>query len=84
MMKKIILSILTIVFLLPQISSADETELNDIFTPMIENMMAENNIQGFSFSVVSKDGPLFKNTYGVKKPRTGRAAPWPPTSGRHQ
>lgn len=66
MMKKIILSILTIVFLLPQISSADETELNDIFTPMIENMMAENNIQGFSFSVVSKDGPLFKNTYGVK------------------
>lgn len=66
MMKKYIFSILTILFLLPQILSADEAELNDIFTPMIENMMAENNIQGFSFSIVSKDGPLFKKTYGVK------------------
>lgn len=72
-MKKIILSTLTILFLLPQMLWADETELNDIFTPMIENMMAENNIQGFSFSVVSKDGPLFKQTYGVKNMYTKEA-----------
>ena len=72
-MKKRILSIVILMFLLPQLTLANEAELNDTFTPMIENMMAENNIQGFSFAVLSKNGPIFKKTFGVKNMYTKEA-----------
>lgn len=65
-MKKIILSVLMAVLILPQSLLANEKELDDIFTPIIENMMAESSIKGFVFSVVSKDEALFTKTYGIK------------------
>ena len=52
-MKIIILKFLALTLLFPSLVLADEKELDDTFTPMIENMMAENNIQGFSFSALS-------------------------------
>ena len=65
-MKKVFISFLLLILISPTVTSADEAELQAIFDPIIENMMAENNIQGFVFSVISKDDILYKNTYGIK------------------
>ncbi|MBT5072144.1 MAG: beta-lactamase family protein [Kordiimonadaceae bacterium] len=65
-MGKIFKSLLLLIFIGPVYTFADEAELNEIFTPIIEEMMVENDIQGFVFSVVSSDGALFKKTYGIK------------------
>lgn len=45
---------------------ANEAELDQIFTPLIEEMMTEHDVQGFVFSVVSKDDVLFKKAFGIK------------------
>ena len=65
-MNKVLFSFLSLITILPGVTSADEVELKAVFDPIIEEMMAEKNIQGFVFSVVSKDDVLYKNTYGVK------------------
>ncbi len=65
-MKRVLVSIVFTIFILPLSVFANEAELRAMFDPMIEDMMAENEIKGFVFSVVSKDDVLFKNTYGVK------------------
>lgn len=54
-------------------TDANEVELDQIFTPIIEEMMAEHNVQGFVFSVVSKDDVLFKKTFGIKNMFTREA-----------
>ena len=65
-MNKVLFSFLSLITILPGVTSADEVELKAVFDPIIEEMMAEKNIQGFVFSVVSKDDVLYKNTYGIK------------------
>lgn len=75
-MKKLLVGFLFLAFFHPFFASANEAELDAIFTPMIERMMVDNNVQGFVFSVVSKDDVLFKKTFGVKnlytqEPETG-------------
>jgi len=75
-MKNLIVGFLVLAFFHPFFVNANEAELDEIFTPMIERMMVDNNVQGFVFSVVSKDDILFKKTFGVKnlytqEPETG-------------
>lgn len=66
LMKRVFSIVIIAIFVFPLSVIADEAKLKAIFDPMIEEMMAENEVQGFVISVVSKDDVLFKNTYGVK------------------
>ena len=70
MMKKIFLIYVSILLSLPTMLLADETKLDQIFTPFVEQTMEEHNVQGFVMSVVSKDEVLYQKTFGIKKPFT--------------
>ncbi len=65
-MGKLFIGIIALFVLSTSIVLANEAELDEIFTPFIEQSMAEHNVQGFSFAVLSKDDVLFKKTYGIK------------------
>ncbi|MBL4602834.1 MAG: beta-lactamase family protein [Emcibacteraceae bacterium] len=65
-MKKIFASLMTLILFMPQLAAADETELDEMLSPMIEKMMTSHDVQGFVLSVVSKDEILYKKTFGVK------------------
>ena len=64
--KKFFFSFCISLMLVPLPVRAADDNLDNIFSPMIEQMMDENNVQGFVFSVVSKDDVLFKKTFGIK------------------
>ncbi len=66
LMRKIFIGIVSLIFLLPNVVAANEAALDKIFTPFIEQAMAEHNVQGFVFAVVSKDDVLFQKTFGIK------------------
>ncbi|MBT5187086.1 MAG: beta-lactamase family protein [Kordiimonadaceae bacterium] len=65
-MRKLILILGVVLLILPNVVLANEAELEEILTPYIEQMMVENNVQGFVLSVVSKEGVLYKKPFGVK------------------
>lgn len=65
-MRKALFYIVCFISVLPSLTVANETELDEIFSPFITETMQQHNIQGFTFAVVSKDEVLFKKTYGVK------------------
>ncbi len=75
-MKKVFLSCLLILTLLPGMLAANEAELEQTLTPFIEQMMEEHNVQGFVLAVTSKDEVLYQKTFGIKnmytkEPETG-------------
>ncbi|MCP5382398.1 MAG: beta-lactamase family protein [Kordiimonadaceae bacterium] len=65
-MKKFFFSFCILLMLVSHPVRAADDNLDNIFTPLIEQMMDENNVQGFVFSVVTKEGVLFKKTFGIK------------------
>ncbi len=70
-MRRMLFSMVAFLLISPTYVWADDVELDQLFTPLIEKMMVDNSVYGFVFAVVSKEGVLFKKSYGVKNIYTG-------------
>ena len=65
MRNKFICFIFTMI-LLPSTVLANDAKLDQVLTPLIEEAMAEHNVQGFVIAVTSKDEVLYQKTFGSK------------------